>query len=207
MRPRIPSPATLLAGLALFISLGGTSIAAVSFARNAGAVDGKSATGAKASLKRAAGKLVAADDGGRIPGKFVQGVSHATAFGSYVQVADNATGASSELAGYGKVGTLSATCTDENGTAGVLDPRTDLTFTNTSGEVINFSSRVGVGGQTIMALQPATTESLAIRGSNTFTVEVNLRDIDVRFDGTVRQDGKGTGDAKCLVYGTLTLVN
>ncbi len=204
MRNRLP---TVLSGLALFISLGGTSIAAISYAQNAGAVDGKSATGASASLKRAAGKLVAAGDDGRVPGKFVKGVSHAANFGSYVQVVDNATGAPTALSSYAKVGALSATCADENATAGIADPRTELTFTNTSGQVINYSSRLGTNGGTVTALQPSTTASITVRGSNTFSVEGNFGSTDVRFDGTVRQDGKGTADAKCLVYGTLTLVN
>ena len=59
MRPRRPSPAMVVAVIALVVALSGTAIAAVDYARNAGAVDGKSAVGAQASLGRAAGKLVA----------------------------------------------------------------------------------------------------------------------------------------------------
>src|SRR4051795_7760622 len=41
-----PSPSMVVAGIALFVSLGGTSIAAVNYAARAGEVDGKSAVSA-----------------------------------------------------------------------------------------------------------------------------------------------------------------
>ena len=70
-----PSPSMVVAGLALFVSLGGTSVAAVSYVTNAGAVDGKSAVSASSTLDHAAGRLVATSssgpDKGRMPGKFV----------------------------------------------------------------------------------------------------------------------------------------
>ena len=53
-----PSPALVVAGIALFVSLGGTSMAAMSYADRAGSVDGKSAVYAGSSLSKAAGKLV-----------------------------------------------------------------------------------------------------------------------------------------------------
>ena len=68
-----PSPSMVVAGIALFVSLGGTSMAAVSYATRAGSVDGKSAVFAGASLSQAAGKLVATNrsgtDKGRLPGQ------------------------------------------------------------------------------------------------------------------------------------------
>ena len=73
-----PSPSMVVAGIALFVSLGGTSIAAVNYVARAGSVDGKSAVYAGASLSQAAGKLVATNrsgaDKGRLPGKFVADV-------------------------------------------------------------------------------------------------------------------------------------
>jgi len=70
-----PSPSMVVASVALFVSLGGTSVAAINYATNAGAVDGKSAVFAGSSLNQAAGKLVATNrsgaDKGRVPGKFV----------------------------------------------------------------------------------------------------------------------------------------
>ena len=72
MKLRLPSPAMVVAVIALIVALSGTAIAAVDFAHNAGAVDGKSAVFSGASLSQAAGKLVATNrsgpDKGRLPG-------------------------------------------------------------------------------------------------------------------------------------------
>lgn len=207
MRLRLPSPSTAIASLALFVSLGGTSLAAVNFAKRAGKVDGKSAVSASASLAKAGGKLVATGSDGRLPSKFVDGTSRGDTFGSYVPVTDNATGALVSLAGESRVGTLSATCTDENPAAGVKNPSTTVTFTNTTAGTINYAARLGITNPpTVVAQAPSTTQSLTIRGSNTFAIQAAVDGIDVRFDGTVRQDGPDTADAKCLVYGTMTRV-
>src|ERR687894_1572811 len=92
-----PSPSMVVAGIALFVSLGGTSVAAVNYAARAGSVDGKSAVYSGATLSQAAGKLVATNrsgsDKGRIPGKFVADVAKTQAFSKGYQVADNAPGA------------------------------------------------------------------------------------------------------------------
>src|SRR3954465_14088841 len=73
---RRPSPSLVVSIIALVFATAGTSIAAINFAKNAGAVDGKSAVGAASSSKRAAGKLVAtANKGplkGRIPARFLE---------------------------------------------------------------------------------------------------------------------------------------
>src|SRR3954452_11773043 len=86
-----PSPAMVVAGIALFVSLGGTSIAAVSYVSNAGAVDGKSAVFSGATLSQAAGKLVATNrsgaDKGRLPGKFVADVPKSSVFSNIFEVA------------------------------------------------------------------------------------------------------------------------
>ena len=60
MRFQKPSPSMVVASIALFVSLGGTSVAAVSYARNAGKVDGYDAVRASSSTNKAAGNLVAA---------------------------------------------------------------------------------------------------------------------------------------------------
>ena len=54
MRFTKPSPSMVVASIALFVSLGGTSVAAVSYARNAGKVDGKDAVKASSSTSKAA---------------------------------------------------------------------------------------------------------------------------------------------------------
>jgi hypothetical protein len=203
MRRHLP---TVLSGLALFIALGGTSIAAVSFARNAGAVDGKSAVGASSSLGHAAGKLVTTDTDGRLPGKFVKGVSHAAPFGVATDVVDNAAGAAGAVASYSRVGAVTATCGDQAAAAGVEDPTTTLTFTNNTSGTVNYTGRVGVNAATVLPVAPSTTQSLTINGSNTFEIEAQTSGVDARFTGSVRQDGRGTADGKCLVYGNVTLV-
>jgi hypothetical protein len=195
---------------ALFVSLGGTSVAAISYARNAGAVDGRSAVKSSVSLKRAAGKLVATakkgPNKGRIPSKFLQLPAQPVAFGSYVLVTDNATGTPTALGGVSEVGQLSASCADQNNRAGVEDPVTRLSFTNTSGAEINFARQIGGGGAEVIAQAPGTVQTFNIPGANTFTLHAQRNDNDLLIQGVVRQDGAGTADAKCLVYGTILRV-
>src|SRR6478609_8080332 len=122
MKFRRPSPSMVVASIALFVSLGGTSVAAISYATNAGAVDGKSAVFAGATLSQAAGKLVATnrsgDDKGRLPGKFVADVAKTQSFSKVYEVADNAPGAPQAVASLSGLGTLTATCNDQNSAAG-----------------------------------------------------------------------------------------
>src|SRR3954449_403250 len=66
---RRPSPSLVVSIIALVFAAAGTSIAAVNFARNAGAVDHKSAVGAASSRSHAAGKLVATASSGSLKGK------------------------------------------------------------------------------------------------------------------------------------------
>lgn len=205
-----PSPAMVVACVALFVALGGTGIAAVNFARNAGAVDGKSAVRASTPLSRAAGKLVATNsrgpDKGKFPAKFLAGVAGGTTFGAAVEVVDNATGAPAGLGGSEGIGTLSASCVDQNPKVGVEDPQTTVTFTNASGTTINLAKRVGNGDGAIVAQPPNTVQTLGIAGSNTFEIHVQHRNVDLLVDGVVRQDGRGTPAANCVFYGTILRV-
>lgn len=70
-RSRKITPATAIALVALFVSLGGGAYA-VEQGLNADKVDGKSAVGAGATAKRAAGNLVATAKRGKVRGKFRQ---------------------------------------------------------------------------------------------------------------------------------------
>lgn len=190
---------------ALFVSLGGTSVAAISYARNAGAVDGRSAVKASASRKHAAGKLVAtAKKGpskGRIKSKFLALPSRTKAFGSYVPVTDNATGSPTALGSVEGVGDLSASCADQSPKVGVEDPVTRLSFNNTSGTAINFARRIGGDRAEVIAQLPGTVETFSIPGANSFTLHAQRGLTNLLVEGVVRQDGAGTADAKCLVYG------
>jgi hypothetical protein len=202
----------VVALIALFVALGGTSVAAVSFARNAGAVDGKSAVFSGATLNSAAGKLVATNrsgsDKGKIPSKFVAGVPTSTSFAKRFEVADNQTIAPTALASISGIGTITVSCTDENANAGVENPRSDVVFVNQSGNVANFSRRVGNGDGTIGGLANGTGDTVTIRGSNTFTWHVQtVEGHHVLVDGIVRQDGLGTPAALCTLIGTVLRVD
>jgi hypothetical protein len=208
MRLRKPSPSMAVASLALFVSLGGTSVAAVNYARNAGKVDGKDAVSASTSTSKSAGKLVATNksgpDKGRIPGSHLAGVAHTQTFGRAFDVADNAPGAPQTIGDGGSVGTLTATCNDQSPRAGVEDPTTDLNFVNTSGDFINVAKRVGVrdDGQ-VSAVPNGTVATLTISGSNTFFYHVEYKGRNLLINGVVRQDGRGGTAATCLVWGTV----
>ncbi len=72
MKLKLPSPAMVVALIALAVAMSGTAVAAVTFAKNAGAVDGKSAVADGAALKTAAGRLVATQRTGSGKGKIAQ---------------------------------------------------------------------------------------------------------------------------------------
>jgi hypothetical protein len=203
-----PSPSMAVASIALFVSLGGSSVAAVNYARNAGKVDGKDAVKASSSTRKAAGKLVAANksgpDRGRIPGKHLAGVPHTQTFGRAFDVADNAPGAPQVIGDGGSVGQLTATCNDQAPRPGVEDPITELNFVNTSGDFINVAKRVGVRDDAgVSAVPNGTVAQLVIGGSNTFAYHVEYRGRNLLVDGVVRQDGRGGAVATCLVWGTV----
>ncbi|MDA0166983.1 hypothetical protein OM076_42375 [Solirubrobacter ginsenosidimutans] len=202
-----PSPSMVIAGIALFVSLGGTSMAAVSYATRAGSVDGKSAVFAGASLSQAAGKLVATNrsgtDKGRLPGKFVADVPKTQTFSRSFEVADNAPGAPQAVASMSGLGTLTATCNDQNNAAGNEDPISTITFLNQSGVPVNLARRVGNGDGALGVVANQTATSVAIGGSNTFVFHVELSGRNSIITGGVRQDGRGTATASCGVFGVV----
>jgi hypothetical protein len=208
MRFTKPSPSMVVASIALFVALGGTSVAAVSYARNAGKVDGYDAVKARSSTSKAAGNLVAANrtglDKGKIPVKHLADVAATQTFGRSFDVADNAPGAPQPIGDGGSVGQLTATCNDQAPRPGVEDPITELNFVNTSGDFINVARRVGVrdDGQ-VTAVPNGTVAQLVVGGSNTFMYHVEYRGRNLLVNGVVRQDGRGSGGASCLVWGTV----
>ena len=138
MRLKRPSPATVISDRRARHGDDGTAVAAVDFARNSGAVDGKSAVAASSSRAHAAGRLVATNskgpDKGQLPGKFVAGVVQGeggtSTFGRAFDVADNAVVAPVPMVDVPGIGRLAASCVDQNKTAGKEDPSTTVTFTN-----------------------------------------------------------------------------
>jgi hypothetical protein len=201
-----PSPAMVVASIALFVALGGTSIAAVNYARNAGKVDGKDAVKSSRSLERAAGNLVATYAHGRLKGqiahKFLAGTPLDRPFGRYLEVADNAASAPVTLSDTGRLGSLTLTCGDEARKPGIEDPVSTISFVNDSGALINVTKRVGNGQASVGTLQNGTVSSVVVHGSNTFEFNVNLSGTVTLVDGVVRQDGPGSPEGHCLAYGT-----
>jgi hypothetical protein len=213
MRLKPPSPAMVVALVALVMAMSGSAVAAVSFARNAGAVDGKSAVGNGASHRRAAGKLVATTrhgfNRGRVNHKYLEGVVRgaSTTFGRALDVADNQTLAPIAIGGVPGLGLLTATCNDQSPRPGIEDPSSTITFANTSGDAINLSQRVGNGPAKVAPLLNGVQTALVVNGSNTFELHVQQRSgTNYAVNGVVRQDGARTAAAQCLVYGyALTL--
>jgi hypothetical protein len=203
-----PSPSMVVAGLALFVSLGGTSMAAVNYASRAGSVDGKSAVAASSTLSRAAGKLVATNstgpDKGRFPGKFVADVGKTQTFGSGFEVADNTPGAPQTVAVMSGLGTMTATCNDQNTTGGNEDPISVITFLNQSGQPLNIARRTGNNAGALSVSQNQTATSVTIGGSDTFTFHMEQSGHNAIITGGVRQDGRGTARAICVVFGVVT---
>ncbi|MEX2196661.1 MAG: hypothetical protein WD844_15380 [Thermoleophilaceae bacterium] len=213
MKLRKPSPAMVVALIALVMATTGSAVAAVSFARNAGAVDGKSAVSAAASLSDARGNVVAAARGGsrsgQIPGKFLAEVARAEPFAVVIESPDNAASSPVELLSQGdtaNVARLSASCEDRNNAAGIENPDATIALTNTSGETINLTRRVGTGDGTFDFLADGAVDGFRIGGQNTFIHRVQLAGTQLLVDGVARQEGNGTAAGACVVYGTLLLV-
>ena len=205
-----PSPSMVVAGLALFVSLSGTSIAAVNYVARAGSVDGKSAVSAGSTLSHAAGKLVATNasgtDKGRLPGKFVADVAKTQSFSRGYEVADNAPGAPQTVTVIKGLGTLTATCNDQAAAAGNEDPISVLTFLNQSGQPVNVARRVGNGDGAVSVALNQTASSVSIGGSNTFIFHIEKGGQNAMISGGVRQDGRGTPAAICVVFGVVTQI-
>ena len=135
MRLRMPSPAMVVALIALVVSLSGTAFAVVNYARNAGAVDGRSAVSSGSSLRQATGNLVATAeagrDRGRIPSRFLAGVMRggSTSLTRYIRVVDNQDGPVVPLAIIPKIGRLDAQCRDQDPAPGIESTQTVISFT------------------------------------------------------------------------------
>lgn len=207
MRIKRPSPSMIVACAALVMASTGTAVAAVSYATNAGRVDGKSAVYSGAKLSQAAGNLVATNrsgtDKGKIPGKFLADVMRggADSFSRPAEVQDNAGDVPTAISSIPGLGTISASCFDQNRNPGVEDPATTLTFGNTSGVPVNVARTIGDDRPAVFAQATNTTSQTTIGGSNTFRLHVEKQGVNYVVEGVVRQDGRNTPGAFCLVYG------
>jgi hypothetical protein len=211
MKAKLPSPAMVVALIALAVAMSGTAVAAVNFANNAGAVDGKSAVAHGASTKAAAGKLVATQRTGSSRGKIAQRyldigqVARGTTatFGKAIQLIDNQSLAPVAIGNVAGLGSLTATCADESATVGRLDPATTITFANTSGDAVNFARNVAYdsGSTAVVPLPNTATHAFRISGSQPFTMHIERKGTNYVVNGVVRQDGRNAPTAQCVVYG------
>ena len=202
---RRPSPSLVVSIIALVLATAGTSVAAISFAQNAGAVDGKSAVSGTASNARAAGKLVATGKSGRVPIKFLdlKGIMRGdkATFAQGIEVVDNATSAPVAIGAAAGLGIISVTCGDQDNAAALEDPQVTVTFANASGQTVNFSRENGNNPPAVSTVAAATQAEFTINNSNTFRIYLQVGSIHYVLDGVAREDGKDTAAAVCAIYG------
>jgi hypothetical protein len=212
MRRRMPSPAMVVALIALVVALSGTAVAAVDFARNAGAVDGHSAVSASASLKRSAGKLVAAATAGpgkgRIPGRFVDDVMRggSTSLSQYIRAVDNQDGPVVPLAIIPGIGRLDAQCRDQDPTPDIKSTQTLVTFTASDERGVNVSrllgSDIGSSREGVVFTAPKDQPVAIMQFADSlFQVTLQARDRTVFLTGAARPDLNRTAAAACLIFG------
>ena len=224
MKVKRPSPAMAVAIVALVMSMTGGAIAAVNFAKNAGAVDGKSAVRASAGADRAAGNLVATHRGGDNKGKLpfgklagvaskgsVQSLSDAVARGKNgartIAVADNQTTAAETIIDL-ELGALQISCADQNANAGIENASTEVSITNSSGAPVNVARELGNGAPTITTLGTGVADGFTVGQQNTFHVQLQgTENRTVLVEGTAQQAGQGTADSSCIVWATAVLVD
>jgi len=208
----------VVALIALFVASSGTAVAVVGFARNAGAVDGKSAVSASSTTKHAKGRLVATASAGpnrgRIPDKFVSGVMKggSTSLTKYLRVVDNAEGPVVPLAIIPKIGRLDAQCRDQDPAPGVESTQTVITFTAADPGGVNVSRLLGRDIESarnavvFTALKDVPVPILSFADS-LFQVVLQARDRTVFINGASRSDSNRSPDAACLVFGIGLRVN
>ena len=212
MRSRMPSPAMVVALVALTVALGGTAVAAVDFARDAGAVDGKSAVSSSASLAAAKGKLVAtAADGparGRLPGRFVSDVMRgaSTSISRYLRVVENEPGPVVPLADIPGIGRFEAQCRDQDPAPDAKSTQTIITFTAADPKGVNVSrisgrdidnSRDGV----VFTALPTQAVPVISFADTMFQLILQAGARTVFVSGSARSDGNHTARAACLIWG------
>ncbi|HWI22303.1 MAG TPA: hypothetical protein VNT22_06775 [Baekduia sp.] len=198
MRVPKPSAAMIVAVIAMVFAMTGAGVAAI----NATSVDGVSAVKSGASAKRAAGKLVTTQRRGNGKGTIAaRYLNPGTTFGKTFQVEDNRVLSPVAIGGISGLGTLTASCYDQNQVAGNEDPATQVVFGNTSGTTVGISRSVGVNGPTVGTVPNGAQSSFTIGGSNTFELHIQRANVNYFVRGVVRQDGRGSAAASCVVYG------
>jgi hypothetical protein len=202
----------VVALIALVVSFSGTAFAVVNYARNAGAVDGKSAVSSSSSLRQASGNLVATApagrDRGRIPARFLAGVMRggSTSLTRYIRVVDNQDGPVVPLAIIPKIGRLDAQCRDQDPAPGIESTQTVISFTASERGGVNVSRLLGRDIEstrnavvfTALKDRPVPILSLA---DNLFQLVLQARNRTVFVNGAGRSDANRSANAACLVFG------
>jgi hypothetical protein len=202
----------VVALVALVVASSGTAVAVVGYARNAGAVDGKSAVSASSTTKRAAGRLVATASAGpgkgRIPDKFVSGVMKgaSTSLTRYMRVVDNQEGPVVPLAIIPRIGRLDAQCRDQDATPGIESTQTVITFTASDPGGVNVSRLLGrdiesARNAVVFTALKDTPVAILSFADSLFQLVLQARDRTVFINGASRSDSNRSPDAACLVFG------
>ncbi|MGH2941995.1 MAG: hypothetical protein ACRDLN_04385 [Solirubrobacteraceae bacterium] len=208
----MPSPAMVVALIALVVASSGTAFAVVNYARNAGAVDGRSAVSARSSLGRAAGNLVATEsagrDKGRIPNRYLADVMRgsSTSLTRYMRVIDNQEGPVAPLAIIPRIGRLDAQCRDQDPAVGVESTQTVITFTASERGGVNVSRLLGrdiESSRNAVVFTARRNEPVAILSfaDSLFQLVLQARDRTVFINGASRTDANRSADAACLIFG------
>ena len=224
MRMKRPSPAMVVALIALVMSMTGGAIAAVNFAQNAGKVDGYDAVKASSGANKRAGNLVATYPRGKLKGKLpfrllsgaastgsVNALADAMARGKntaqLIEVVDNSATTATTVIDL-ELGAFQVSCFDQANQTGQEDAGTRLTLTNASGAGMNLSRRVGVAAPTIATLENGTSHTFDVGGQNTFSVQLQgVGGKTVLVEGTARQINPDTADSRCAVWATALFVD
>jgi hypothetical protein len=212
VKPRMPSPAMVVAVIALVVALSGTAIAAVNYAQNAGAVDGKSAVGARASLRKAAGKLVATATGGegkgRIPARFLDGVMRGgtMSLSRYLRTADNQAGQPTPLLIVPGIGRFDGACDDVDPTPGTQTTRTSINFTASVNQGVNVSRLLGRDVDNgdrpdVFTAPKAQPVPIIASADGLFQVILEAKGRSVLVVGAARTDSSPGPQAACLIWG------
>lgn len=214
MRRKMPSPATVIALVALGVALSGTAVAAVAvdYARRAGSVDGKSAVSSSASKARAAGNLIATarrgEGKGRIPGRFVDDVMRGGSanVSKYLRVVDNRGGPVVPLAIMPGIGRLDAQCRDQDPTVGIESTQTIITFTASDKGGVNVSRLLGrdidrAQDGVVFSALPSTPVPVINFADSLFQLIFQAREQAALVIGSSRSNSNKTNDAACLIWG------
>jgi hypothetical protein len=208
----------VVAIIALVVASSGTAVAVVGYARNAGAVDGKSAVAANSTTRRAAGNVVATavtgPHRGRLPDKFVSGVMKggSASLTQYLRVSDNAEGPVVPLAIIPNIGRLDAQCRDQDPTTGVESTQTVITFTAAAAGGVNVSRLLGrdieyARNAVVFTALKDTPVPILTFADSLFQLVLQARERTVFINGASRSDQNRSPNAACLVFGIALRVN